>query len=170
MKKITQSFLGVFIIVLTLLSCSKDEANFVVNEESASLEQILNVKLLDVSNNQSIEVTTDYLKEKWEKELLKEGHKVTLGSFSILESKTDNGELIYFLKAISTDGTLETGSFMEFNGKNLNSYTLRGKTCSCTGCPNGCNLSVNGGNCGCTACPPAGGNLSCTKTETIELR
>ncbi len=165
-----------FFIMLFVISCVQDENDFVYNEESISLNDILKVKLYDISNNEAVEVTTDYLKDKWEKELAMEGINVSLEKFEIIQSKTQEGTATFFLKAKSTNGTVETGAFIVPQNENDtttklpdSSYLLKGKTCTCQGCPQGCRLHMNGSTCTCTTCP-AGGSQACTKTETESER
>jgi len=155
-----------FVLPFLFASCSKNEADFVDETESTNLESIINVQLIDDENN---EVTTDYLKAKWESELAAEGDVLELGKFEVITSSLEDGTPTYFLKVVSTDGTLETGAFMVKNEGGLlsaTSYTLKAKTCSCKGCSSGCNLTVSGSSCYCSNCPPWG-NQSCIKTETI---
>ena len=153
-----------FVLLILALSCSKDGSDFLVSQESNNIDTIVNAKLIYIENNQEVEVTTNYIKDKWENALRKEGFEVKLNKFEILEGfNKKNGEKIYFLKTISEDGTLETGAFINKTDK-IGVYSLSSKTCTCTGCPTGCNLVISGDNCSCSSCP--GPNKSCTKTET----
>ncbi len=156
-----------FLMLLSLVfvACSKNDSDFIVSQESDDINTIVNAKLIDIENSQEIEVTTDYIKDKWEKALKEEGFNVKLDKFQILETvdETDQSTL-YFLKTTSTDGTIQTGAFIYKTEKD-GVYKLGGKTCTCEGCPTGCELQVNGTKCSCSSCP--GPNRSCTKTETI---
>lgn len=154
-----------FLILILGISCSKEVPDFLVSQESVSIDNIVNVKLIDDDiNNQGVEVTTSYIKDKWENTLRKEGFDVKLEKFEILEGfNSEKGSKIYFLKSTSSDGTIEIGAFINKTDKN-GVYSLAGKTCTCTGCPTGCNLVISNGNCSCSSCP--GPNKSCTKTET----
>lgn len=167
MKKIS-----IYLIFSALLcSCSQDE--FVYNEESLSLANIVNVDIYDLKGDKATQISTEYLKEKWESQIKKEeGMNVVIEKFEILQSFADNGEPTYFLKAKSKDGTIETGAFLTKN-KNVNelykvskeAYTLGSKTCTCEGCSSGCRLTVTGTICSCSSCPP--GPIQCVKTEKI---
>ncbi|VAW25802.1 hypothetical protein MNBD_BACTEROID04-430 [hydrothermal vent metagenome] len=166
MKNFIKITLLLLLLPLVFNSCIK-ENDFVVNEESASLEDIINVKLIDVLEGKKITVTTNYLKEKWEKEIyIEDDVKVTLDRFEILQSETEEGVKTYFLKAKSTDGTINTGSFIllnkDANGDNI--FLLGSKTCSCKGCSGGCELIIDGTRCRCSSCPPG---EDCVKTETV---
>ena len=156
-----------FLSLFLFFSCSEEES-FILNEESIAIEDISNVSIFNKSNGVNYEVTTEFIKKKWESELLEEGIEVELEKFIILESKDKlNSKNYYFLKAISKDGTLETGAFLnKIETKNLSisaSFELAGKKCSCTGCTNGCAIEVVGSKCTCTSCIPRGGK--CTKKE-----
>ena len=148
---------------ITLSSCSS-ENDFVLNTESNKINDLLNIKLIEKnSNNESI-VTTDYLKEKWEKQSLKEGNEVEYEKFQILESiDEETDKKYYFLKASSKDNTIQTGAFLIKQSENV--YALGGKECTCKGCEQGCNLTVTGQICRCSSCFPSGGK--CEKTEKI---
>lgn len=154
-----------FLLLILGLSCSKEGPDFLVSQESDNIDNIVNARLIYVDdNNKEIEVTTNYIKDKWENALLKEGFEVKLEKFKILEGyNNEKEEKTYFLKTISVDGTIETGAFINKTDKN-GVYSLAGKTCTCTGCPTGCNLVISGDNCSCSSCP--GPNKSCTKTES----
>lgn len=166
--KTLKLLIGLIIFSNLFISCTK-ENDFLVNEESSSLKSIINAKIIDIKNNIEIEVTTEYLKEKWEKELLEEeGTKFDLINFEILQSKTEDGINTYFLKATSKGGSIKTGAFLTLMEGSDNVYLLRGKTCSCKGCPNGCDLLTFGTRCRCTSCP-VGGSQSCIKTETVVI-
>ncbi|GAA3782018.1 hypothetical protein GCM10022271_12870 [Corallibacter vietnamensis] len=110
------SLLIVVVLVLTLFSCSKDDADFVVGQESLKIEDISNVNIVDVVSDVEIVVTTAYIKEKWESNFndkfsLK---KVAFNSFKIIETdENQTGKKVYFLKAISDDRTIETGVFLK---------------------------------------------------------
>ncbi len=159
--------LTAFFMMCVFLSCSTDDKEFVVSQESTDLSKIANVKLVDKVGQSEIEVTTDYVKEKWENALIDEGFDVKLEKFQILESFDEiKQSKVYFLKAVSKDGTIETGAFLSSTDvKGV--YVLEKKTCSCQGCPTGCNLVVSGSSCSCSPC--TGPNKSCTKTETVVI-
>jgi hypothetical protein len=166
MKKIkVLSLLFLTLSATNFVACGKDEPDFIIAQESDTIDNIINARLITVDdNNQEIDVTTHYIKDKWERALSKEGFKVELGKFQILEGfDKDKGTKLYFLKTISTDGTIQTGAFINKTDKE-GVYSLRGKVCTCTGCPTGCNLVISGDKCSCSSCP--GPNKSCTKTET----
>ena len=164
MKTINKNLYFLFLIIL-MSSCSKEESDFITSQEENNVENIVNAKLVDVNDNGiEVTVTTDYLKNKWEKSLIEEGYDVKLGKFEILEGYDDgNNEKIYFLRTISSDGTVNTGAFLKKTDRE-GVYRLGWKTCTCQGCPTGCNLKIEGDKCSCTSCP--GPNKSCTKTET----
>lgn len=147
---------------LIISSCSTDN-EFEINTKAETIEEIANVRLVyNEAEGNTIEVTTKDLQTKWEAEVKSEsGISVTLSTFEIIASEQD-GISFYFLKAVSGDGTLETGSFLE--KLNDGTYMVRGKTCACSGCPGGCRLTVTGSLCSCSGCPFNEG--SCTKTET----
>jgi len=165
-------------LIFTVLvsSCSiVEEPDFVYNKESLSLKNIAKVEIYDLKGNKATQISSNYLKEKWESQIKEEeGITVILEKFEILESIMDNGERTYFLKAKSIDGTIETGAFLT-KDKNINklydissnSYLLGSKTCTCEGCSSGCNLTVTGSICSCSPCPP--GPNQCVKTETVVI-
>lgn len=163
--------------VIMFFSCDKENESFVTNEISSDLEKIITVPLYSQDNNGIFsEVTTTTLKNKWENQLMEEyGYPIKLVSFEMLTSKTESGIITYFLKAVSEKGGLETGSFLEpAHDKNIssidsNGYILGSKTCSCTGCSNGCHLIVSGDNCRCSPCP-VGGPQGCSKKEEIHIQ
>lgn len=154
--------LFLIILMCALFSCSEDN-DFTIGENSETIENITNVslKMTTPSGDLSV-VTTEVLKGIWESELKEElGKTVKLDSFEIL-STNEEGVTLFFLKTVSRDGQVETGSFLDKTGDGT--YTIRGKTCSCSGCPNGCRLIVTGSLCSCTNCTFNEG--TCTKTES----
>jgi len=157
MKKITT----LLILLLLITSCSDENQDFIVGQESLTLENISNVELLDLNGNN---VSTNSLKILWEKQMKEEGLIVKLSFFEIIETYDEQNKKIFFLKSKSEDGTIETGAFLskELGG---NTYVLAAKQCSCKGCPNGCNLVVNGTTCSCSGCP-TDTSKKCEKTET----
>jgi len=166
----------VLLSIITILSCSKETDEFVTNVDADSIDKILNVNLYDINQEgEAVTISTAYLKEKWEGQLFEEGFDVDLHKFQILESETEDSEKVYFLKAVSKDGTLETGAFIEKSefleqnaGLTDGSYVLKGKTCTCQGCATSCVLTVTGKICRCSDCPP--GPILCIKTETIVIQ
>jgi hypothetical protein len=169
MKNFLKTALLILIPLLTLNSCTK-EPDFVVNEESSSLDKLINIKLINAVEGKEVEITTNYLIEKWEKEIYIEDEvKVTLNKFKILQNETDQGVKIYFLKAKSSDGTINTGAFLllkkDKNGNNT--FLLGDKTCTCKGCANGCELIIDGTKCRCSNCPP---DQDCVKTEKVIIK
>ncbi|WP_304516807.1 hypothetical protein [Cecembia rubra] len=106
------------------------------------------------------------------KQLLLEDNQFedNLLDFNMFEliSSNENDQSFYFLKAISDDGSVETGYFLEEDGNG--GFLLSEKKCSCTGCPNGCNLSVFGGTCSRTPCWPSGENQKCEKKEEQTIK
>lgn len=157
MKKLIFIFL-----VSVMLSCSEDN-EFNVGVRSDAVEDIANVALtMTTPAGDLTGVTTDALRGLWESQLKKElGRTVKLTSFEILKSEEDSATF-FFLKTVSSDGEIETGSFLDTSGDG--SYTIRAKTCTCSGCPNGCRLIVTGSLCSCSSC--AFNEGTCTKTET----
>lgn len=156
-----------FSVICLLFSCSKDSQYFVVDTDSATLEKISNIKLVDIVDQNKIEVTTDYVKDKWEKALIDKGDNVKLEKFQILESFDEiNNTKVYFLKAVSSDGKVETGAFMTSTDE-AGVYVLGKKICKCVGSPTGCHLVVTGNDCDCSPC--TGTNKSCTKTEEVVI-
>jgi len=151
--------------VLLLLACSQQEA-FILETEAVNLEKLSNVTILDSNKSEDTEITTNYIKTKWEGLMKKEeGIHVSLESFRIIKTnKADNEDDLYFLIATSKDKTIETGAFLERISDNV--YRLGVKECSCSGCPNGCNLIVEGQNCRCSDCDEDS-NKKCTKTERV---
>ena len=167
LKIVSMFVLTLFSVICLLFSCSKDSQYFVVDTESATLEKISNIKLVDIVDQNKIEVTTDYVKNKWEKALIDEGDNVKLEKFKILESFDKiNNTKVYFLKAVSSDGTVETGAFMTLTDE-AGVYVLGKKICKCVGCPTGCHLVVTGNDCDCSPC--TGSNKACTKTEEVVI-
>ena len=155
-----------FILGFVLLSsCSNQKTEFNDQIESADLESTIHAQLLD-SNNDI--VTTDFLKAKWERELEDEGINIKLEKFEIIQSFNEHkGVETFFLKAKSSDGTFETGTFLvkHLNGTKIK-YQLSGKTYRCQGCSTGCSLTVSGTSCYCSSCP-SGVSQTCVKTETV---
>lgn len=136
--------------------------------ESNNLKEIINIKLIDRNNSNEVIVTTKYLKEKWEKQSLEEGHKVEYEKFKIIESlDKETNEKYYFLKASSNDKKIQTGAFLIKQGDGF--YSLSGKECTCKGCIEGCNLIVEGTNCKCTSCAESGGDCKLTMKHVIQL-
>ncbi|WP_338733218.1 hypothetical protein [Mangrovimonas cancribranchiae] len=160
MKKNSLIF-STIIILLVLLSCSKDDQDFIVGQESLTIEEIFKTKMVDASGK---EVTTASLKTLWENKLKEEGFNVKLNTFSIIQTVDEQDNELFFLKTISKDGTIETGAFLSFDSQS-NLYKLGSKQCTCTGCPNGCHLEVEGSTCTCSGCPEDT-SKKCTKSET----
>lgn len=153
------------VLCLIMYSCPS-ESDFIINQEVKDLNDILNIELVDQSDNSQIIVTTAYLKKKWENESLEDGYDVSYDKFQILQTQDeDTNETIYFLKATSKDNTISTGAFLSKNPDST--YKLEGKKCTCTGCSSGCDLKVYGKSCSCTSCFPRGGK--CEKKEEITL-
>lgn len=156
-------FLTLFFTFVVFTSCSK-ENDFLLNTESNNINEIINVKLVEKNGNNETLVTTDFLKQKWEKLSLEDGYEVEYEKFQILESiDAKTNEKFYFLKASSKDQTIQTGAFLIKQSDNV--FALGGKECTCKGCEQGCNLTVFGQNCRCSSCFPNDGK--CEKTEKI---
>lgn len=161
MKKI---FYLIFILFLFISNYSCNKNAFIVNTESSKIENLINGKLYNELNEV---ITTKKLISKWESELNEEGFDVKLSNFKIIESYNEqNDSKVYFIKSKSSDNTIETGAFINISqdGKAI----LGKKKCTCTGCPNGCELRIIGTSCSCTDCWPSETNSKCTKTETIQ--
>lgn len=158
--------LFLIILVCAMFSCSEDN-DFTIGENSDTIENIANVSLeITTSSGDLSGVTTEVLKGIWESELKEElGRTVKLESFEILKTE-EEGATLFFLKTISRDGQIETGSFLDKTGDST--YAIRGKTCSCSGCPNGCRLTVTGSLCSCSSCPFNEGTCIKTESQTIE--
>lgn len=154
----------VLLSFLLITSCSTEETPFVENEQSPNLESIIKADLQESDNTP---ITTDYLKNKWEKQLAEEGTPYKLGNFQIVTSTTADDEKTFFLKAVSVDGTFETGAFLiKDQSSKDGTYRLGEKTCSCKGCASGCSLQVDGNKCSCSSCPYGS---DCVKTETVVI-
>lgn len=146
-------------LVLLIISCN-ESSQLQIDVESPNFESIIHEKLQD-SNSST--VTTSLLKKKWEKRIFAEhGIDVKLAKFVVKESV----EGTLFLKAISENNKIEIGAVMVRANDNIG-YMLGIKTCTCTGCSDGCELRIVGTKCSCSTCWPSGGN--CTKTETIVI-
>ncbi len=160
-----KNFIYLLFLPLIITSCSTDN-EFEIDTKAETIEEIANVRLVyNESESNNIEVTTKDIQTRWAAEIKSEsGKSVTLSIFEIIASEED-GKRFYFLKAVSEDGTLETGSFLEKIDDRT--YMVRGKTCSCSGCPNGCRLTVTGSLCSCSGCPFNEGTCIKTETQTI---
>ncbi|WP_250432877.1 hypothetical protein [Hanstruepera flava] len=160
MKKI--NLLLTFILSsFIFISCNKDDSDFVVGQESLTIEEISNVNLV---NTEGKLISTSTLKTNWEEQMKEEGFFVELNTFEIIETYDENNNKLYFLKTTSKDGTIETGAFLSVEDNNV--YKVGQKQCTCTGCPNGCHLEVNGNECTCSGCPEDT-SKKCTKTESV---
>ncbi len=155
--------------IFIFYACTQ-EPDFILNEASTSLDKLINIKIVNSIDGKDIEISTDYLKEKWEQEISsEEAIKVTLHKFEILQNKTKEGEKTYLLKAKSKDGTINTGTFLilkKDNGGN-DFFLLGEKTCTCKGCSSGCELIIDGTRCRCSGCPPG---QDCVKTEKVIIK
>ncbi len=103
-------------IFLVLLACQKESNSFIVNKQAGTIEEIVNVQLIDAVNDVEIPVTTAYIKEKWESNFNDEFSlkTVAFNSFEIMKTdEEETGKTVYFLKAISDDRTIETGVFLK---------------------------------------------------------
>ena len=159
-KKI-KFLLTIFFVSIAFVSCNKDDSDFVVGQESLTIEDISNVKLVNTDGDL---ISTSSLKTNWEKQMKDEGFLVELNTFEIIETYDDQNNKLYFLKTTSKDGTIETGAFLSAQYDNV--YKVGQKQCTCEGCPNGCHLEVNGSDCTCSGCPDDT-SKKCTKTESI---
>ena len=156
-------FLGSLFCFLLLTNCSQQE-DFVVDKASKDVTSLFGVTVVD---DNDVEVTTDYLKNKWEEEVFNEiGAKVDFQNFKILKS-FEAGNEVYFVKASSKGAMIETGAFLKKISDDV--YALGSKECSCKGCPNGCNLEIDGTKCRCTDCSQDT-NKECTKTEKAVIK
>ena len=154
----------VLLFTVIFISCTQEEQDFIISQEKGSLDEISNVTILDKVDNDEIEVTTEYLKMKWQNALKEEGFSIKLEKFEILESfDEEKGIKTFFLRTVSRDKTISTGAFLTKKSDGV--YMLGSKTCTCEGCPQGCNVVVSGSTCSCSPC--TGHNKSCTKKETI---
>jgi len=150
-----------FVLFLMAAACSQEE-DLILGKEATRVNDLVKVKLVDPSSGTKKEVTTEYLKEKWEKEALEDGYDVVFSTFELVETgEKSAGKALYFLKAVSADRTVETGAFFMMGADG--EYELGKKKCSCAGCRLGCRLSTSGGKCNCSSCP--GDYKVCTKTE-----
>ncbi len=159
---------AILIFVLFFFNSCSNEEDFITSIDSISLDDISNVEIYDVAQQKEVIVTTDYLKTKWETSLMEEGVNVKLENFRIIESlDKETGAKVFFLLTSSKDKTIETGAFLTKTDNG--SYRLGSKQCTCTGCPNGCNITVVGSTCSCSGC---GDDTSkkCTKSETVIIQ
>ena len=159
MKKINL-LLTIILSSFIFISCNKDDSDFVVGQESLTIEEISNVNLV---NTEGELISTSTLKTNWEEQMKEEGFFVELNTFEIIETYDENNNKLYFLKTTSKDGTVETGAFLSKETGDV--YRVQQKKCTCMGCPNGCKLQVNGSECTCSDCDEDT-NKECTKTES----
>ena len=130
--------------------------------DDVNLTEVFANKFYNLSDKgKVVRLNKESIKKIWEQQIkLEDGLTVELVDFVILTSKNNEGKTVYFLKAISKDKKLETGAFFTPTKSGMR---LGGKTCSCKGCADGCNLSISGDYCRCSSCF---GNSICEKTET----
>lgn len=133
------------------------------NIEEVNVENVFANKFYIIQNDGKVKYVSETdIKKIWEKKLQEEGYNTKLNKFEILTSNnSETGEIIYFLKSISTDEKIETGAFFI---KTKLGMLLGTKECTCTGCASGCNLTIFGENCSCSSCG-FGGSQECKKTE-----
>ncbi|QRM87930.1 hypothetical protein FG167_01390 [Lacinutrix sp. WUR7] len=160
-KSILISVFVLLTITVFFTSCSKDDQEFIVGQESLKVEEISNVELINLEGDK---ISTNLLKIQWEKQMKEEGYLVELITFEIIETYDEQSNKLYFLKTTSKDGTIETGAFLINDGKGT--YKLWAKECTCIGCPNGCRLEVDGSTCTCSGCG-TDTSKKCTKSETV---
>lgn len=153
MKKLFLFLIGVFIIHSFTIKAN----NF--NGDEVNIENVFANKFYKYDNNKIVSLNKESITKMWEAQLKEEGYNVKLKDFTILKSVNEAGKNVYFLKAVSENGEIETGAFFTPTEKGMK---LIKKECTCSGCPDGCNLTISGDYCRCSSCF---NNGTCTKTE-----
>jgi hypothetical protein len=159
-------FILPFIVIGALFSCSKSEDNMDVNANespSSEVSEIVDLEFLIEHASYTEYVNALNVKEVWNSTIiLEDGSQTEWTNFKMVQS-----EGTVWLIAASSDHTMEKGISLELDDNNMPVLAAAGgKSCSCEGCSNGCNLRTFGSTCWCTSCNPSG---VCTKTETITL-
>ena len=119
MKRIYKSMALVFFCMSFLISfngLAQDDEIFEVDDVSDGLTYLTvdGVRFFIMEGDSPVEVELDYFKTKWEAQLLdEEGEAVVLETFMIMRSELDADEVTYMLKAMSADGIVEMGEFIQ---------------------------------------------------------
>ncbi|WP_124643310.1 hypothetical protein [Amniculibacterium aquaticum] len=159
-------FLLVFGFLLISISINANNFTSSLNgDDEVNKENVFSNKFYKYdSEGKVVYLSKKEIKKMWENQLKSEGYDLKFEKFEILSSTDEKtGKTYYFLKTTSSDKTMETGAFFT---KTKLGLLLGDKECSCSGCPNGCNLSVFGSNCSCGL----GGPQNCTKTEKAVVK
>jgi hypothetical protein len=163
-------FLFSILIVSFFVSCQQEDTK----TDNPNENQLLDVDKATFyfnNNNKKITSSLSGIKAKWEKQILEEDNlKVNLENFELIESfKPAEDIYYYFLKGEDKGGQVSTGAFL-IKDKNSLSFELKGKTCTCEGCLNGCSLSVLGSTCRCSPCNPRTSKCIKKESQTVEIQ
>lgn len=168
MKRIL-SLLTLFIIVT---SCQQDDTEKIIENDFPKNEilKITEASFFNFNEGKKMNLTLGDIKLNWEKQILEENDlKVDLNKFELIKTyDPDTKEHFYFLKAEDEGGLISTGSFLIKNS-NLSNFEIKGKTCECEGCPNGCSLTVFGDTCRCSPCNPTSSKCTKKESQVIEI-
>lgn len=161
---------NLFLLLFTFLFVSiqsKSVSTLNIDDEVNMTDVFANKFYILDANGKIKYLSENDIKKIWESRLAEEGYITKLDKFEILKSKDENaGKVVYFLKVVSKDKTIETGAFFT---KTKHGMLLGEKKCTCVGCASGCSLRTFGTDCSCTSCG-IGGPQDCKKTEEQTIK
>lgn len=163
------SFLLVFSVLLFSCNTEKDPDTKIENPKSAknlkdlSIENgdsgILNAEELYLLLQESFDLPTDY-------------NEAYFSDFTIVVSTPDEtGTTSKWLMCSYATGDYNQDFGVQLVNTSAGAAKIAvggSKTCTCTGCSNGCDLNVVGVDCSCSPCSGSSSN-TCKKKETITL-
>jgi len=164
--------LSLLTLLIIVTSCQQDDTKNILENDTPKNEilKITEASFFNFNEGKKMNLTLGDIKLNWEKQILEEDKlKVDLSKFELIKTyDADTNKHLYFLKAEDEGGQISTGSFLI---KDLNSFNfeVKGKTCTCEGCPNGCSLTVFGTTCRCSPCNPRSSKCTKKESQVIEI-